>query len=507
MLLDRVFGYHHQYAVFYIAVLWAAWYAGFGPSVLAIVLGGIAVIALAASSPFWKGDAGGGLVGFEFYFIVAFTGAILLKAQQTAHRKAVWNARVASDRLRRLESETEQRKSAQEEVSQTQQQFRLAFEHAPVGICQVAPDGSIGEVNPELCRILGRPREDLVQHAFAEVIFPDGADAVQDYRRVLEGSIDSHYDQIRYTRKDGTAIWAGIYLAGVRSTTGRSSYAIAVVEDITARKRAEDQLRETQKLESIALLAGGIAHDFNNLLTSVLGNATLAMDTIPADSTARQMLDGVLTAAQRAAALTAQLLAYAGKGAFLPHALDMSKAARQVSDLLRLTIPPTIALRLELEAGAPPIRADASQIQQLITNLVLNATDAIGEDTPGAVTIRTGSAQFDESPADLDANVGEIHAGRYVTLSVEDTGAGIEKSILPRIFEPFFTTKFMGRGLGLAAVAGIVRSQKGAIVVSSSPGQGSRFQVLFPVAPAAALLSEQRPKTVTRGLSKGSGTG
>ena len=350
MLLDRVFGYHHQYAVFYIAVLWAAWYAGFGPGVLAISLGGIAVIALAASSPFWKGDAGGGLVGFEFYFIVAFTGAILLRAQQTAHRKAVWNARVASDRLRRLESETEQRKTAQEAVSQTQQQFRLAFEHAPVGICQVAPTAD-RRGDTRAFQNSGASTEDLVHHAFTDVIFPDAADAVQDYRRVLEGSVDSHYEEVRYTRKDGTTVWAGIKLAGVHSTTGRSSYAIAVVEDITARKRAEDQLRETQKLESIALLAGGIAHDFNNLLTSVLGNATLAMDTIPADSTAREMLDGVVTAAERAAALTAQLLAYAGKGAFLPNALDISRAARQVSDLLRLSIPPMVALRLELEAG------------------------------------------------------------------------------------------------------------------------------------------------------------
>ena len=162
LLLDRVFGYHHQYAVFYIAVLWTAWYAGFRPAVVAIALGGIAIIALAASSPFWRGDAGGGLVGFEFYFIVAFTGAILLKAQQTAERKSAWNARVARERLRRLESETEQRKTAQEAVTQTQQQFRLALEHAPVGICQVAPDGAISEVNPELCRILGRPREDLL---------------------------------------------------------------------------------------------------------------------------------------------------------------------------------------------------------------------------------------------------------------------------------------------------------------------------------------------------------
>ena len=225
------------------------------------------------------------------------------------------------------------------------------------------------------------------------------------------------------------------------------------------------------------------------------------MDTIPRDSTARQMLDGVVTAAQRAAALTAQLLAYAGKGAFLTHALDISKVVRQTGELLRLSVPPTVALRLELEAGSPPFRGDATQIQQLITNLVLNATDAIGEDAPGSVTIRTGSAQFDKSPADLDPNIGEIHAGRYVTLTVEDTGEGMDKSLIPRIFEPFFTTKFMGRGLGLAAVAGIVRSLKGAIVVSSSPGQGSRFQVLLPAVSAA--LSN----TVSQRLGRSSGTG
>jgi signal transduction histidine kinase/CheY-like chemotaxis protein len=251
-------------------------------------------------------------------------------------------------------------------------------------------------------------------------------------------------------------------------------------DHLEERARQEEQLRVTQKLESIGVLAGGIAHDFNNLLTSILGNTSLALDTLPWGSDLRRLLTEVVIASERAADLTRQLLAYAGKGRFYVQSLDLSEHVRQISNLLRTSIPRTVTWRVDLAPGLPRIQADSSQIQQVIMNLVINAAEAILEGQPGTVLIVTGTQEVGDADSRPTLVGGRLTPGRYVTLEVQDSGVGMNEKTMGRIFDPFFTTKFIGRGLGLAAVLGIMRGHKGGISVSSTPGQGATFQVFFP---------------------------
>jgi len=492
LVLDRFFGYHHPYTAFYIAVLWSAWYGGVGPALVTVGLGCMAAYQFAQPHSFLAGQGSGGLVGFEFYIAVSLTAVILFEAQRRAERTAAANALVARQRLDRLETEMAQRKRAEEAAGQAEEQLRLTFEHAPAGICKIALDGSLIEANPQFGAILGYARHELL----------DG-----DFRKILdqpELRIPSYMREARYVRKDGTEIWIELDMNLVRNSAGVPEFAIGVLQEITARKKSEERLREAQKLESIGLLAGGIAHDFNNLLTGVLGNASLAIDSIPPNSNARRMLEGVMTAAERAADLTAQLLAYAGKGRLLSGDVDLSKLAGAGIELARASIPATVAVQAQLATDLPRLVADASQIQQVVTNLVMNAAESIADNQAGKIVVSTGLLRLDGEHFPTSA-IGEVTAGEYLSLRVQDTGSGIDPAILDRIFDPFFTTKFMGRGLGLAAVSGIVRTLKGAVMVSSVLGKGSTFTVLFPPGARGRGLEAEdraagkRPATVTFG--------
>lgn len=237
---------------------------------------------------------------------------------------------------------------------------------------------------------------------------------------------------------------------------------------------------KAQQMESVGLLAGGIAHDFNNLLTSVLGNATLAMQAVPTDSDLHGMLEGIIASGERAAHLTGQLLAYAGKGGAWPDLLDLSEMARDAVEFVLPSIPGEIKIRTDLKDRLPPLHADRSQILQLITNLLMNSAEAI-EDQAGVITISTDLLTVAEGEPLPVAAVGEVQPGAFLLLRVQDTGAGIDGAQISHIFDPFFTTKFTGRGLGLAAVAGIVRQNQGAVLVSSTPGKGTAMTVLLPV--------------------------
>lgn len=260
--------------------------------------------------------------------------------------------------------------------------------------------------------------------------------------------------------------------------------AVALFEaERRARRRAikaEEQLREAQKLESIGLLAGGIAHDFNNLLTGVLGNASLVLHDLPEGNRSRPLVESIVVAAERAADLTGQLLAYAGKGVFVRAPVDFSQAARQAIDEVRPKAPARIELRLDAAKGLPPVMADPEQIRQMITGLAMNGVEAIGS-RPGRVTVRTALEYLEPY---IPAAVGRIEGGEYVCVSVEDTGSGMDDSTLGRIFDPFFTTKFMGRGLGLAAVAGIARALDGAVRVWSAVEKGTKVEVAVPTVKA-----------------------
>jgi len=246
------------------------------------------------------------------------------------------------------------------------------------------------------------------------------------------------------------------------------------------RRQFDEQIRHTQRLESLGVLAGGVAHDFNNLLTGILGNVSLAMDRTAPGSPTYDFLDQALGAAQQAANLTRQMLAYAGKGQFCLEPIELSAAVRDINALLQASVSKNIDLRFQLEDSLPPVDADRGQLQQVLMNLVINAAEAIGLDQHGVITVCTGSSQLTDSELRNTVVRDQLQPGRYVCVDVSDTGPGMDAATLSRIFDPFFTTKFTGRGLGLSAVMGIVRSHKGTVQVKSAPSEGSAFTVYLP---------------------------
>ncbi|PWU03825.1 MAG: hypothetical protein C5B51_18045 [Terriglobia bacterium] len=268
-------------------------------------------------------------------------------------------------------------------------------------------------------------------------------------------------------------------------------------------QRTEERLRQTQKLESLGILAGGIAHDFNNLLTGIIGNISLALDEEPEGNPHRRHLQDAIHASERAADLTRQLLAYSGKGRFAIQHIDISELVRQISALIQTSISKNVQVILNLAEGLPLVEADATQLQQIAMNLIINAAEAIGPEKDGLVVVETGVAQVDEGYLRGTLAAESAGPGKYVYLEVRDTGGGIDENTLPNIFDPFFTTKFMGRGLGLAAVLGIVRGHHGALKVETKAGEGSQFRVLFP---ATSARRAEPAKEVTYKHLRGKGT-
>lgn len=287
---------------------------------------------------------------------------------------------------------------------------------------------------------------------------------------------------------------------------------LVLLYDITERMRAEEERRaleqqanHAQRLESLGVLAGGIAHDFNNMLQAILGNAEVALCELQAGSSARRAVEEVVLTAKTCAGLTTQMLAYSGKGKFVVEQLDVSQLVQGMHNLLRTSVHKNTTLALELPAQARAISADASQLGQVLLNLVINGGEAIGE-RPGRVTISVREARCPrQCPCRaLHPAAREWPDRDVVTLAVTDTGVGMDAATLARIFEPFFSTKFAGRGLGLAAVQGILRGHDAGLEVESAPGRGTTFRVHFP---AQERLARTRPgASPTEGGWRGYGT-
>ncbi len=284
--------------------------------------------------------------------------------------------------------------------------------------------------------------------------------------------------------------------------------------DITAHKLAEEKrqllegkMRHTQKLESLGVMAGGIAHDFNNLLMTILGNADLALQDLPPLSPVRSSLEEIEKTAQRGADLTKQMLAYSGRGAFEVQPLDLSKLVDEMSHLLKSCLSKKAQLTKQMDPELPWIQADAAQMQQVIMNLLTNASDAIGEDKPGIITVSTGALECSEAYLAQSYLPEKPKVGRYVFLEVSDTGCGMDERTKAALFDPFFSTKFIGRGLGLAAVLGIVKGHNGAILFRSEPGEGTTFRVLFPALAGSANGRNKEAESLQREeIWQGSGT-
>ena len=236
-------------------------------------------------------------------------------------------------------------------------------------------------------------------------------------------------------------------------------------------------VQHAQKLESLGILAGGIAHDFNNLLTSILGYADLALQSVKPDDPVAEMLNAIKQSSQNAAGLTKQMLAYAGKGTFTIQSLQLDALVREMVPLLKTVMSKKTSIELNLEPAT--IEGDATQIRQVIMNLLTNASDAL-EGEQGVVRVRTGVRYIDAAELRSRSSAAELPSASYAYLEVQDTGFGMTDETRARIFDPFFTTKFTGRGLGLAAVLGIIHGHHGTITVESTVGLGSVFTVFFP---------------------------
>ncbi len=380
--------------------------------------------------------------------------------------------------------------AARAEAEASERRYRSLAEAIPQIVWTARPDGYVDYLNRRWFEYTGLGEADSIgRDAWRPAIHQEDA---EEHREKWSHAVRSggvFENECRFRRSaDSSHRWHLCRAVPLRDPDGRVAKWFGTCTDIDDQKRTGEAMRQAQKLESIGLLAGGVAHDFNNLLTGILGNTSLVLDELPANSSLRPMLQNVMLASERAADLTRQLLAYSGKGRFFVQSSDLSVLVREIGSLIQSSIPKKVQLRLQLQPDLPLVEIDSAQIQQLIMNLVINGAEAIGEDRVGVVTVSTLLRDVDNRfIANNHFALDPVPPGRYVAIQVRDNGCGMDESVRAHIFDPFFTTKFTGRGLGLAAALGIVRGHHGSIRIETEPGNGTLFEVLLPAGAAAAL--------------------
>jgi two-component system, cell cycle sensor histidine kinase and response regulator CckA len=369
--------------------------------------------------------------------------------------------------------------------------YRATFDAAPVGIVHVGLDGRWLRVNQRLCDLLGYSREELQSSAVQDLLQPKEEEGeAESLRQMAAGTLDGHViDEKRYRRRDGTFMWARVNMSVHRDAEGRARHFISVIEDITERRTLEAQVRQAGKMDAIGQLASGVAHDFNNLLTVILGfGEIMSADITIADEHGKDLAE-IIRAAQRAAGLTKQLLAFSRRQVLHAARLDVNGLITEMTVMLRRLIGEHIEVALVLAPHLSLVLADRGQLEQVVMNLVVNARDAMPDG--GSVTIETADVELNNSSFHEEA----IVHGHYVMLAITDTGRGMTKETQRRLFEPFFTTKETGKGtgLGLSTAYGIVKQSKGYIWVESEPDRGTTFRVYLPHASQNAAVQAVSP--------------
>jgi PAS domain S-box-containing protein len=370
--------------------------------------------------------------------------------------------------------------------------FETIFEGAPIGIGLLSLDGRLQTTNSAMRDITGRSAEELAKRSTLSYTVPEDRDElVRLFTAMVEGEHDSYRHDLRLFAKDGEVVWVDAATALLRDADGKPQAAVSMAQNITGKRAAEEQLRQSQKIEAIGHLTAGIAHDFNNLLLGVLGYSELARAEVRADSQAAEYLRRVESTSQRAVTLTSQLLAFGRRQSLDPRLLELNTLVTETVAMLRSVLGEQIELVIALDPGVEAVRADAVQMQQVLINLALNARDAMPDG--GKLTIRTSNDEV----VDGDLRRHELEEGRYVVLSVEDEGSGMTQEIRDQIFDPFFTTKDVGKGtgLGLSSAYGIVKQSGGHIEVATELHAGTTFRTYLPAfsgsQPPEAPLEEE----------------
>lgn len=375
------------------------------------------------------------------------------------------------------------------ERMKAEQRFQLALEASPNGILLMNNDGNIVLVNSRIEEIFGYSRDELINQPVEKLI------------PVKHRQIHPTYIQDFLRQPSSRAMGAGRDLYGLRKEAvevpleiglnpleiSGVTHVLASVVDISERVHSDaekaslnNQLQHTQRLESLGVLAGGTAHDFNNILQAISGNADLAKIKLDRGEDITRFLDNIILACQRAADLTRQMLAYAGKGKMVCSKENINDIINDISSLIDSSIPKKIRIKKSLTSQLPRIEIDASQIRQIILNLITNSSEAIGNDN-GVIEISTGLCEETAITLKHYREFNYLKPGHYLYIEVNDTGQGMTDEVCEHIFDPFFTTKFTGRGLGMAAVLGIIRSHFGSINLSSQAGKGTSIRIILPV--------------------------
>jgi PAS domain S-box-containing protein len=369
-----------------------------------------------------------------------------------------------------------ERKRAEMALQQSEANYRSMVERAPYGIYRADAEGRLLSVNPALVEMLGyESAEELTEANLNADIYSDPQEHV---RLMLQNPDQFDRPEVAWKRKDGTPIAVSLRGRVVRDASGAILYFDSIVEEVTEKRKLEKQLRQAQKMEAVGRLVGGIAHDFNNLLVVIQGQMEMLAEQIRQDHPGQQGVEKAREAAERAASLTRQLLAFGRMQVLQPRVISLNAIIRGMDKLLKPLLGESIELVQKLDPGLAAVKADPGQMEQVILNLAVNARDAMPRG--GRLTIQTTNAALDEAYARAHP---PLPAGRYVMLAVHDSGIGMDKETQSHIFEPFFTTKEQGRGtgLGLATVYGIVKQSRGYIWVASEPDQGAAFQIYLPL--------------------------
>jgi PAS domain S-box-containing protein len=367
-----------------------------------------------------------------------------------------------------------ERKQSEAALRESEERFRHMADGAPVLIWLSDSGGRVTFCNKQVTIFTGRTEEQLTGEGFLDLVHAGDAETAASAVLAAVQAQRAFQIELRLRRADGE--YRAMFTAGTPRFAGKRYLGhITITVDITELKRKQDHVLAMQKLESLGVLAGGVAHDFNNLLGGILASTELLMaDRTEGSSFDEEVLLRIKSAAIRGGEIVRQLMVFSGEESQALEPVDLSRLVGEMLQLLNVSISKHATLKVNLSEQLPPIRANAAELRQVVLNLVTNASDALG-DEEGVISItvshtRTGPDYRAPNPS----------FGDYVRLEISDSGCGMTEEIQSRIFDPFFTSKFAGRGLGLAAVRGVIRSHGGTINVVSAPGQGSRFEILLP---------------------------